>query len=257
VPLFTRMGRGVCLTPSGEALLRDARRILAQIEETKERTVAVMNGEAGVVRLGYTVGTCRHRFVQNLIWSSHVALPGFDFQIALLTADQLVQQLREGDIQAGLTYSGVLEEDFGSFHVATESYQLAVPSDHALAHVPTVKFQNIQDENFIWYGKALEPSMHAKLTEAFRARGAIPKIVAESPNADTTLRWVAERVGIAFVPRYDQAGIPAGVTLRAVEDFPLEMSFRLIWLRQSESSVLTRLIETMGKIMAGTTAAAK
>ena len=86
--------------------------------------------------------------------------------------------------------------------------------------------------------------------EAFRARGAIPKIVSESPNADTTLRWVALRVGIAFVPQYDQGWIPPGITLRSVEDFPLEMSFRLIWLRQNESSVLSRLIETMGTIMA-------
>jgi len=99
-----------------------------------------------------------------------------------------------------------------------------------------VKFQNLMDENIIWYAKAFEPAMHAKLIESFRAKGAIPKIIAESPNADTTMRWVALRVGIAFVPLYEQAWIPPGVTLRTVEDFSLEMSFRLIWLRQNESS---------------------
>jgi len=36
--------------------------------------------------------------------------------------------VREGEIQAGLTYSGSLEEDFGSFDIATENYQLAIPT---------------------------------------------------------------------------------------------------------------------------------
>jgi DNA-binding transcriptional LysR family regulator len=250
VPLFRRTGRGVCLTPSGEALLLDARRILAQIEETKERTIAVMNGEAGVIRLGYTVGTLRHRFLQGLINASRVALPAFDFHASLVTAEQLVQHLRGGELQAGVIYGGLLEADLASLDVATEKYHLAIPSGHALARLPTVRFQQVLEQDLIWYSRAFEPAMHAHFIEAFRARGAIPKIIAESPTADTTLRWVALGVGLAFVPQYEQAWTPPGVTFKAVEDFTLAMSFRLVWMRQIESAILPRLIQAMTQAVA-------
>ncbi len=245
VPLFRRTGRGVSLTPSGEALLLDARRILAQIEETKERTIAVMNGEAGVIRIGYTVGTLRHRFLQGLINASRVALPAFDFHASLVTAEQLVLQLRAGELQAGVIYGGLLEEDFASLDVATEQYHLAVPSAHPLARLPSVQFQHLVEQDLIWYSKAFEPAMHAHFIEAFRARGAIPKIIAESPTADTTLRWVALGVGLAFVPQYEHAWTPPGVIFKTLEDFTLAMSFRLVWMRQTESAILPRLIEAM------------
>ena len=51
-PLFERIGRRVYLTPAGEALARDAVRVLSAVSRAREDVAAVSRGDAGRLRVG-------------------------------------------------------------------------------------------------------------------------------------------------------------------------------------------------------------
>ena len=55
VTLFTRNNRGVELTPAGVVFVQEARRVISVAERAVTRTQAVAKGEAGSVKVAYTL----------------------------------------------------------------------------------------------------------------------------------------------------------------------------------------------------------
>jgi len=251
VPLFVRMPRGVRLTPSGRALLKEAQAILAQLDEARERAVSIMKGDEGTLRIGYSVGAVRHAFIADLLHAFRVAFPRITLNVELLTVDQLQQKLRNAEIEAGIFYTSDPSEDLKSLVIAEEEFLLALPADHPLAARDAIHFADIVGEEFVWFSKLFNPTVHDRMLAAFAQRGLTPRISIESPTADTTLRLVASRLGLGFVPPIDQPRMPAGVILRSISDFTITWQFRLVWLRDNMSPILPRLIDAVSAAIDG------
>src|SRR5690242_18232606 len=73
--LFDRTTRRVDLTPAGEALLRDAERILEAVEDAQARVRYMGEGSTGLLRIGST-GLAAHRQLPQLAWICARELPG-------------------------------------------------------------------------------------------------------------------------------------------------------------------------------------
>src|SRR5437868_2122925 len=56
-PLFRRLTRGVVLTEAGEAMLQDARRILAAVDKAKLEMARRVRGDTGRLNVGFASGT--------------------------------------------------------------------------------------------------------------------------------------------------------------------------------------------------------
>src|SRR5690349_2095766 len=57
VRLFNRTNRGVELTPAGVVFVQEARRVVTAADRAVARTQAVAKGEAGTLRVAYTLAT--------------------------------------------------------------------------------------------------------------------------------------------------------------------------------------------------------
>jgi len=243
VPLFVRMPRGVRLTPSGQALLEDTRAILAGVEDAKERATRIMNGEAGALRIGYSIGAVRHAYITDLFNAFRSAFPKVSLETFLLPVEQITEQLKGGVIDAALFYTPELGDEFSVLELAEEAFLLALPTTHRLAKAETIHFADIVEEDFVWYAKMFSPTVHDRMLAEFAQRGATPRIKIESPTADTTIRLVASGLGLGFVPMMEEARLSPDVVLRPVEDFKVTWRFRLVWLRSNRSVILPRLID--------------
>lgn len=252
VPLFVRMPRGVRLTPSGRALLDEAREILARLEDARERAVNIMNGDYGTLRIGYSVGAVRHAFIADLLQAFRTAFPRIALRLELLSIEDLQKKLRLGEIEASIFYTTEPGEDLNSLVIAEEVFQLAMPENHRLATAERICFADIADEEFIWYAKVFSPVVHDRMMNEFIARGVTPRISMESPTADTTLRLVAAQLGLGLVPPMDSPRMPEGVILRPISDFSMSWQFRLVWLRDNTSPILPRLIDAVSAAIDGT-----
>lgn len=245
VPLFVRMPRGVTLTPSGRALLHEARLILDRLEEAREMAVAIMNGNRGVLRIGYSVGAVRNAFIGDLLKAFRQAFPAVALRTELLTVDELQRKVRDSELEAAMLYINEPAPEFQSMLIAQEHFLLALHRDHPLAKQERLTFAQIANEDFVWYAKLFSPTVHDRMMSEFSRRGAKPRIVMESPTADTTLRLVAAGLGIGFVPPTDALALPAHVVLRPIEDFDMQWQFRMLWLADNPSPILPRLIQAV------------
>lgn len=245
VPLFVRMPRGVRLTPSGRALLHEARLILERLDEAREMAVAIMNGDQGILRIGYSVGAVRNAFIGDLLKAFRQAFPAIALRTELLAVDELQRKVRDSELEAAMLYINEPGPEFQSMLISQERFLLALPDSHPLAAVDRISFAQIADEDFIWYAKLFSPTVHDRMMSEFAERGATPRIVMESPTADTTLRLVAAGLGIGFVPPTDAPALPECVVLRRIEDLDLHWQFRMLWLADNASPILPRLIDAV------------
>ncbi len=94
-PLLTRKRGQVRPTPIGETLLERARRLLAEADQALDDVQRQVQGLGGRVRLGASTGAIAHLLPQALetLGREH---PGIDVQVAVLTSQETLQQLRDG-----------------------------------------------------------------------------------------------------------------------------------------------------------------
>lgn len=242
VPLFIRSATGLQLTPSGEAFLKEARAILARLDDARARAVAIMQGQEGFLRIGYSVGAVRSAFIAELFGAFREAFPRVILRAELLPVEDLQARLRRNDLDAAIFYVNAPGPEFESLLIAAERFVLAIPRDHRLAARERVSFADIVDEAFVWYSRVYSPTVAQRIHAAFEQRGAVPRISIESPTSDTALQLVAAGFGIGFVAPLAEGLLPPNVVLREVEDFALEWEFRLVWLAGNASPILPRLI---------------
>ena len=65
--LFRRHPKGVSLTDSGEILLADARRILADVQAVKTRMRDVAAGHTGALAIGFTSSAAAHALTPHVL----------------------------------------------------------------------------------------------------------------------------------------------------------------------------------------------
>src|SRR3954468_13620509 len=131
--LFHRTTRRVELTPAGEALLRDAQRILEAVEAAQTRVRLVGAGSTGLLRVGAT-GLAAFRQLPQLARIAAREVPGLElhFQPDLLTPAQ-ERALEENRIDLAVLRPPLRRAGLASRLVTRERLVVAVPRGHRLA----------------------------------------------------------------------------------------------------------------------------
>src|SRR3954453_23089221 len=131
--LFRRTTRRVELTPAGEALLRDAERILASVEAAQSRVRLVEAGSTGLLRVGATGLAALHQ-LPRLARIAGRELPDLvlQFEPDLLTPAQ-ERGLEEDRIDLAVLRPPLRSQGLVSRVITRELLVFAVPESHRLA----------------------------------------------------------------------------------------------------------------------------
>jgi DNA-binding transcriptional LysR family regulator len=195
VRLFDRDRRTVALTKAGEAMLPQARLVLAQWEETRRAVAEAARSTTLTVGFQTRIG-------RGLI-------PGVTARMAELLPEWklLFRQVSWRDATAGLSGAEVdvaiawlPVPDTGRLTwrvVATEERWVALPTGHRLASRSSVSLSDLADEPFIALPAAAGPLRSFWL--ATEERAAAPRVVAEAETAEETFEAVASGLGVALL----------------------------------------------------------
>jgi DNA-binding transcriptional LysR family regulator len=243
VTLFTRTTRRVELTPAGEALLQDARRILDSIEAAQTRVRLVGAGNTGLLRVGST-GLAALRQLPQLARIAAREVPGLvlRFHPDLLTPAQEAA-LEEDRIDLAVLRPPLRRTGLSSRLITRERVLLAVPRSHRLAGEEPVGLAELRDEDFVVYGVP-NSVVDTVVTQACLAAGFLPRRTHQAAETSIILTLVAAGLGVALLPESARALNVEGVRLVPVAD-DVSIDLALAWRSADLSPALARLLQAL------------
>ncbi|MGK8508146.1 LysR substrate-binding domain-containing protein [Nocardia asiatica] len=207
VPLLTRTGRRVTLTPAATALVQHTERILAVLEQATAELATTRAQLTGTLRIGAFPTAVRTILSPALVALSS-AHPRLELRVTELDPALAPDALRAEALDVAL----IQEYDY-----------VPVPADPALHSEPL--FEEIvyvaaraadpltAHRESPWIAGTPGTLCHTMTVRACEAAGFTPRIRHHADDFGTVLALVAADQGVALVPEFGTRECPAGVTL--------------------------------------------
>jgi DNA-binding transcriptional LysR family regulator len=231
--LLVRTTRSVALTDAGQTLLRNARRVLADVALARAEIDAI----TGLVRGRLTIGAIQ--FVPRLdlprvLAGFHAAYPGVNVVLRTADNEQMLAQVRAGELDlAFLSFrAGEAPLELGRLDLLTEPLRAVVCLEHPLAGRRRVALADLVREPFIELGPG--SGLRSQSDHAFRAAGLERHVALEVAGLDDMLSLAALGLGVALLPSSLLAArLAARVRALPLEGRPVQRAVALVW-REAE-----------------------
>jgi DNA-binding transcriptional LysR family regulator len=211
--LFERGSRGVSLTAAGEALLRDARRLILLAEDAARTARRIAKGEAGTVTIGFTAASSYH-VLPGLVSLIREKLPEVALTLREKVSHEQIEALRAGQLDFGLLRPPASLPGIQASRVHREPLLVALPRDHPLAAEQRVDIAALDGQPLITYPPLDGRYLHDLVMGALRTAGISPGPVQHISQTHSILALVGAGIGIALVPQAAERFCPGEVVLR-------------------------------------------
>ncbi|GAB3083125.1 LysR family transcriptional regulator [Nocardioides zeae] len=197
--LFTRTTRRVEVTEAGERLLRHARTVLADVDDTLADMARFAAGRAGRVSVGF-VGTATYDVLPGVARRVRETLPDVELELrGEVLSPALAAGLRDRTYDLAVVRPGV-DEPLTLLPLRTERLVAVLPREHRLAHHRRLDLAQLADEPFVTHPSGHRSSFQRTVLEACAAAGFTPDPVLEVAETATLVVFVAAGLGVALVP---------------------------------------------------------
>lgn len=215
VRLFDRTKRSVRLTAAGEALVPQARDLLARAHALPSHARAAARGELGRLRLAF-VSTVGFGLLPQWVRAFRSQFPHVEFELVEATGDVQLQALARGDVDAGfmLHSPGFAPAELEHLRISREPLVLAVPEHHPLARGRSLELNAVLEQPLVIFPRRIVPSLHDAIFGLYHAAGRSPLVAQEAIQMQTIVNLVAAGLGVAWVPESVREFQRAGVVYR-------------------------------------------
>ncbi|HXC37871.1 MAG TPA: LysR substrate-binding domain-containing protein [Burkholderiales bacterium] len=245
VALFERMPRGVRLSRAGESLLREARRLLGELDEAVEQARRVGRGETARLRVAFSEVSAQQRLVAEALHRFRRAHGEVALELTLLNSAEQRQALREGEIDAGFLHeSGGREKNIATEVLQTDHYVLVIARDDPLARKKAISAADLEGRTLLWAHRKVDASGGGGSTESHFASIGIPSSRLIRTGGDTAAISLASvGMGVGLVLSSQRLGDAKTVVYRELPGKPRLMNAVLAWRRDNGSVALRNLVE--------------
>ncbi|WP_405718158.1 LysR substrate-binding domain-containing protein [Streptomyces sp. NBC_01537] len=246
VELFTRTTRQVALSGAGEVFRTDVERILKDVDEAAARAGRFATGVEGVLRVGLT-GSASYRQLPALARLLKQEMPHVMMEVhtEMLTPAQEAA-LVERRLDVGVLRPPVREEGLTHRPLADEPLVVAVPEEHWLAEVDTVRIEQLRHEDFIMYGATLGSVVNDAVVRSCLSSGFYPHCAYEVTETSAALALVAAGLGIAVLPDSIRSAKREGVLCKNIDD-ALSVPLVLAWRAADDSPLVRNLLRVLDR----------
>ncbi|BDP43863.1 hypothetical protein DAETH_38320 (plasmid) [Deinococcus aetherius] len=229
VRLFERTSRGARLTPSGESLLLDARRLLAEAEQSVRRARRAGGLADGVLRVGFdfvefgSVG-----LMPALLGAFRGQFPEAEVRLSTGSEDDLERALLEDQLDIAFVLGPPGRGDLRFHPLLHGPYALLLPAAHPLTSWEAVPRRALAPVRLIL------PRLRARDDAALRSWLSAPEgqagVVFEEAEVAAMVGLVAAGEGVAALPSgLLPPSVGGGTVVRPLEPPSLPWSFGLMW----------------------------
>jgi DNA-binding transcriptional LysR family regulator len=242
VSLLKRSSRRVELTPEGVVFLADCRRVLAGADRAARRVQAAARGEAGTLRIVYTLVSAFETVPMVL------ARLGKDYPLLKVDAREVfgcdvATLLRNGDCDLALAPLTSYPDDIGQRTVRREVVRVALGERHRLVENEQIELAALRDETLELWPHKMAPGYYDAIIAACRTAGFEPKIDQHGAGS-TVWRYIAEGRGVGLVVSSLIEQLPRRVKLVDLARPRPMLTVNAVWRRDQELPAVERFFET-------------
>lgn len=240
--LFDRSRRAVRLTAAGSALLPEARRLLADLDDTTRLVRRIAEGSVGRLAVGF-VPSAINGVLPDLLRDFRAAHPDVELALREMAPDALLRAVHDRSLDVGVLYLPVDEPDLTHRRLGSEELLLALPDRHPVAARSRIALADVADEPFVLPEQHDVPGLHAAVNAAFADADVTPLIAQRGVwLMQTVLGLVAAGIGIALVPASVAALNRAGVVLRRLDGAEHRVDVAAVWRPDNSSAPLADML---------------
>lgn len=215
VALLRRHSRGVRPTPAGEALLRHAHAVLAQMAQLRGELALHGRGARGKVHMMCnTSALVQH--LPPLLAAFLREHPAIDTVVEESASPLTVQAVRQGAIDIGIASDA---EDMTGLQTAffcKDPLVLLLPRGHALARCRSVSFAQALDVDLVGYSRS--SALHTYLSLQAAQLGKPMRLRANLGSFDAICMLVGQGIGAAVLPAAVLRAGDRRLTVRPLSD---------------------------------------
>lgn len=198
-PLFNRSTRRVALTPAGEVLFAEARRVLAAARDARHAVTQVHGLARGRLSIGAIHGLAPFVDLPASLGQFRAAFAGLDIELTLDGSRALIDEVREGRLDLAFTQPPDTSLDgIGSHMFACEGMVVVCATDHRFAGASELELADLADETFA----DLRPewSVRRLVDRSFAAAGLQRRTSFEVNDMPMLIELAAHGLAITIVP---------------------------------------------------------
>lgn len=247
VSLFERSRAGARLTPTGEAFIVSARRIIEDMERLTERTKASGAGKLGRIVVGFykslSAGSFRAALQSFRERNPDVEVEPIEVPLVDLTAGVLAGTI---DVAIILGDTGHCE-GFDSMALWSEQLVAALPENHLLTDKPVIYWPELRGERFIVSHHDPGPDIRVILLRNLGAPSDHPQIITRYLSRESILCEVASGQGIALQCESAVGLVGLGVVFRPIHNGngATRLGYVACWKPDNGNPILKPLLDAL------------
>ena len=242
VTLLERSSRQVKLTPEGVVFLADCRRVLAGADRAARRVQAAARGEAGTLRLVYTLVSA-FETVPVLLARLDKSYPLLKVEAREVFGSDVARLLRDGACDLALAPLTSYPDDIRQRTIRREVIRVAVAERHQLAECEEVELASLRDETLELWPHEMAPGYYDAVIAACHTAGFEPKVDQHGAGA-TVWGYIAAGRGVGLVVSSLIEQLPRGVKLVDLVPPRPMLTVNGVWRDDHELPALERFFET-------------
>ena len=239
--IFERSSSGVRLTDGGKDVVRQARKIQAEIEIIKAIGHRNGSGAAGEVKLGIRIPLVGEP-MRALLQAWRSAHPSISLTVSELSDNDMAGAIISRNLDVVFVQSFSLWPHADEFPIYREQFYVAVAEGHRFETLPSVNWSSFAEENVLVQGWD-----NSRTQRGFFQDLLVSGVRFQMHKASqlSTLGLVGAGFGIAIVPRNIAELTIPGVLFRPIGESNASFHVHLAWNRQADSPAIGRFIAFM------------
>ncbi len=234
VELFARLGRRVELTTAGEYFLVYAKRIAANLRDAEVTLSKLRGTEQGTLKIGL-VSTAKY-FLPQLLARFKEEHFGLQIRLEVRNRDQMVELLREGDIDLAIMGRTPADMDTRIEAFAAHPHAFIASPGHALAREQGIAPLALNQLELI--SREQGSGTRAIMERFLKERGLTPRVSMEMSSNESIKQAVIANLGVSFVSLHT-VGLEVthgALVVLDVDETPISRAWHVVALNRANHS---------------------
>jgi DNA-binding transcriptional LysR family regulator len=234
IKLFDRSTRSVQITAAGKEFVAVAARMLNDLKITLRSMRELSDQRRGQIIVSSIMSVANGR-LPGLVSAYRLDYPGIELHVRDGVHGTVIEDVRSGAADFGITYLEDLPDPFLSVRVGREDFTVVVPKNHELARKKTLSLSDLKDVPLV--SLPSDSRTRRVIDGAASSVGLTLNHVATVSQFATMLGFVRAGIGLAIAPKSGVASF-LGKELIAVpiRGRPLARDLGIVTLKEREPS---------------------